>query len=153
MDIRDVRPGNTLCLRSELEGALLVLGDVHAAQGDGEILGLAAECAADVRVRVVRDLHFRSPRPMIGLPGGFVALACRAAYYEARDVAVRDATTILARLSGATEEEAYLYVTTVGNLRNGAVWSMGRTEPAWMRAMPLVVGVEVALSQSAALER
>ena len=51
------------------------------------------------------------------------------------------AKTILARIAGRTEEEAYLYVTTVGNLRNGAVWPMGRHE------MPLVVGVEVPLNE------
>jgi hypothetical protein len=58
---------------------------------------------------------------------------------------VVDAKKILARLTGCSEAEAYLYVTTVGDLRNGAVWAMGRSEPEWMKTLPLVVGVEVPL--------
>jgi amidase len=41
MDFKDIAAGNTLLLKAILEGGLLVLGDCHAAQGDGEILGLA----------------------------------------------------------------------------------------------------------------
>ena len=114
-------------------------------QGDGEVLGLAAECAAEVELWVARDELFRPERPLIAKPGSFVALACRPDYAAARDLAVQDATRTLARLTGVTEEEAYLYCTTVGDLRNGAVWSMGKLEPAWMRTLPLVVGLEVPL--------
>ena len=145
MDFKDIAAGNTLCLKADLPGALLVLGDAHAAQGDGEILGLAAECAADVTLRMTRDETFRSERPLIGKPSSFVAVACRRDYAEARDLAVRDATQVLARLAGCTEEEAYLYVTTVGDLRNGATWPMGKTESEWAARIPLVVGVEVPL--------
>jgi amidase len=138
MDFKDVAPGHALCLQAQLEGGLLVLGDVHAAQGDGEILGLAAECAADVTLRVTRDETFLSERPLVVKPQSFIALACREDYVEARDLAVKDATAVLSRLTGCTEKEAYLYVTTVGDLRNGAVWYMGHE-----RQPPLVVGVEV----------
>jgi amidase len=55
MDFRDICAGNALLLRAALPGGLLVLGDCHAAQGDGEILGLAAECAAEVTLTVTRD--------------------------------------------------------------------------------------------------
>jgi amidase len=43
MDAADVCPGNTLYLPVRVEGALLFVGDGHAAQGDGEISGVAAE--------------------------------------------------------------------------------------------------------------
>ncbi len=46
MDFKDISAGNTRLLRAELPGRLLVLGDLHAVQGDGEVLGLGAECAA-----------------------------------------------------------------------------------------------------------
>lgn len=137
MDFKDVCAGNTLLLKAELAGGLLVLGDLHAAQGDGEILGLGAECAGEVRLRITRDETFLPQRPTIVKENAFVSLACRQSYAEARDLAVDDAKKILARLAGRTEEEAYLYVTTVGDLRNGAVWAMGKHD------LPLVVGVEV----------
>jgi len=37
MDFKDVAAGNVLHLRAEKPGGLLVLGDLHAAQGDGEV--------------------------------------------------------------------------------------------------------------------
>jgi amidase len=143
MDFKDVSAGNTLLLRAQLSGGLLVLGDCHAAQGDGEILGLAAECAAEAVLRITKATTCLSERPTIVKPGSFVSIACRPDYAQARDLAVDDAKRILARLAGCTEAEAYLYVTTVGDLRNGAVWSMGKSEPAWVRTMNVVVGVEV----------
>lgn len=137
MDFKDICAGNTLLLKANLPGGLLVLGDLHAAQGDGEILGLAAECAGEVQLRITRDGTFLSDRPTVVKEHSFVSLACRQGYAEARDLAVDDAKKILARLTGCTEQEAYLYVTTVGDLRNGAVWPMGKND------IPLVVGVEV----------
>ena len=143
MDFKEITAGNTLFLKAVLPGGLLVLGDCHAAQGDGEILGLAAECAAEVQLTITRDETFLSDRPAIKTPRSFISLACRPDYAAARDLAVSDATRILSRLAGCTEGEAYLYVTTVGDLRNGAVWAMGKQEPDWARTLPLVVGVEV----------
>ncbi len=145
MDFRDIAACNTLCLRAEIEGGLLVLGDVHAYQGDGEILGLGAECAAEVTIRVTKEETFLSDRPLIKKTESFVAMASRPDYAEARDRAVADATKILSRLAGCTEQEAYLYVTTAGELRNGAVWQMGKTEPEWVKTANLTVGVEVPL--------
>lgn len=145
MDFRDVAPGNTLCLRVEREGGLLVLGDVHAVQGDGEVLGLGAECAADVTLRITKDATYLSDRPLIAKDRSFVALAARCDYAEARELTARDAARVLARLTGCAEQEAYLYVTTVGDLRNGAVWAVGRTEPSWARDLPVVLGLEVPL--------
>lgn len=148
MDFKDIAAGNTLLLRAQLPGALLVLGDCHAAQGDGEILGLAAECAAEVTLKITKDRTFLPQRPTIIKPQSFVSIACRQDYAEARDLAVDDAKQMLARTVGCSEEEAYLFVTTVGDLRNGAVWSMGKSEPAWLKTMPVVVGVEVPLNEA-----
>ena len=140
MDFKDISPGNALLLRAELPGGLLVLGDCHAAQGDGEILGLAAECAAEVTLTISREERIRCERPTIIKSGSFVSIACRKDYAEARDLAVDDAKKILPRLTGCTEKEAYLFVTTVGDLRNGANWPL---KPGSEPDLPLVVGVEV----------
>jgi amidase len=145
MDFKDVAAGNTLCLKAELEGGLLVLGDLHAAQGDGEIGGLGAECAGEVTLRITRDTAFRSDRPLVRKIGSFVCIACRYGYAEARDLAAQDAAKVLSRLCGCTEKEAFLYVTTVGDLRNGAVWALGRKKPDGTERLPAVVGLEVPL--------
>lgn len=52
MDLREVTEGNTLYLPVSVPGALLHLGDVHAAQGDGEVCGTALEMPATVTIKV-----------------------------------------------------------------------------------------------------
>src|SRR5919201_4627213 len=52
MDVADVCPGNVVRLPVWVEGAYLYTGDAHAAQGDGELCGVACEMTARVRLRV-----------------------------------------------------------------------------------------------------
>ena len=52
MDVRDICPGNTLYLPVLTRGAYLYVGDCHAAQGDGELCGVALEIAARVILRI-----------------------------------------------------------------------------------------------------
>jgi amidase len=52
VDIRAVGIGTTLLLPVNIEGALLSMGDAHAAQGEGEITGIAIEVESDVTLTV-----------------------------------------------------------------------------------------------------
>ncbi|MGH9144509.1 MAG: acetamidase/formamidase family protein [Vicinamibacterales bacterium] len=52
MDAPEARPGHTLYLPVNAPGALLYLGDGHAAQGDGEVAGTAIEVPLRVRLQV-----------------------------------------------------------------------------------------------------
>jgi acetamidase/formamidase len=52
MDAPEVSVGNTVYLPVNVAGALLFLGDGHAAMGDGEIAGTAIEVALTARVQV-----------------------------------------------------------------------------------------------------
>jgi formamidase len=52
IDIRRLVAGSTLLLPVHVPGALLSLGDVHFAQGDGEVCGTGIEIAAAVTVRL-----------------------------------------------------------------------------------------------------
>jgi amidase len=64
MDFRDIVAGTTLYLPVWVKGAYLCFGDVHAAQGDGEINGTALEVTAEVRLRleVVKGRTAQWPR-------------------------------------------------------------------------------------------
>ncbi|HEY2505792.1 MAG TPA: acetamidase/formamidase family protein [Streptosporangiaceae bacterium] len=52
IDCRELVAGSTLFLPVAVDGALLYLGDGHAAQGDGEVGGTAIECAMTTEVAV-----------------------------------------------------------------------------------------------------
>jgi len=52
MDCVETKTGTTLYFPVFVKGALFMLGDGHAAQGDGEICGTGLECSLDVTVKV-----------------------------------------------------------------------------------------------------
>jgi formamidase len=67
MDVKQIVKGTTLLLPCFVKGCLLSIGDVHFAQGDGEVSGTAIEMDATVTVKVevrkglaafVRQPHF-----------------------------------------------------------------------------------------------
>ena len=64
MDYRGIRAGTTLRFPVSEPGALFFLGDVHAAQGDGEIAGTGIETSAEVTfsVRVLKGQRQAWPR-------------------------------------------------------------------------------------------
>ncbi|HEY7143322.1 MAG TPA: acetamidase/formamidase family protein [Streptosporangiaceae bacterium] len=68
IDCRELVAGTTLYLPVTVPGALLYLGDGHAAQGDGEVGGTAIECAMTTEVvidraagRPLRTIHAETP--------------------------------------------------------------------------------------------
>jgi len=123
MDFTEVRPGNTLYLPVFREGGLLVLGDVHAAQGDGEVFGEGAETAADVTVTISVDRTYRHPRPLVETPDRLITLAGRGNLFDSISLAVEDMTRLFARLHGVSEQQAYVFCTVVGSLRLGGCLS------------------------------
>jgi acetamidase/formamidase len=64
MDTPEVRAGTTVYFPVNVPGGLLYLGDGHAAQGEGEIAGTAAEVAMNVRltVDVIKGKPITAPR-------------------------------------------------------------------------------------------
>lgn len=57
IDCKELVAGSTLFIPVTVPGAMLCLGDGHAAQGDGEVSGTAIECAmtSEVVVNVIED--------------------------------------------------------------------------------------------------
>ena len=64
MDCVETREGTTLYLPVWADGAYLAYGDIHAAQGDGELCGSALETTAEVtlRLEVIKNWPLAWPR-------------------------------------------------------------------------------------------
>ena len=109
VDLPGVTAGATLVLPVHVPGALLALGDAHAAQGDGEITGAAIEIEADV------ELSCEPAGPAIGsiaaMQGNDLTDCARAAY--------RDLLERLTRYYGIPQRAAYMLLGQVGKLRVG----------------------------------
>ena len=124
VDLPDLTGGATLVLPVHAEGALLALGDAHAAQGDGEITGAAIEIEAEAELRCVpRDAEeagftglpqlntASSIGSIAGLQGNDLTDCARAAY---RDLVLR-----LTRHYGIGQQQAYMLLGQVGRLQVG----------------------------------
>lgn len=93
MDYTGIREGTTLLFRVAVPGALFFLGDVHAAQGDGEIVGTGIEISSDVQFRAELgpDWSVHWPR---GMDQDFLFTAGNA---RPLDQATQHATTEMSR--------------------------------------------------------
>jgi acetamidase/formamidase len=90
MDAADLRPGNTVFLPVHVPGALLHVGDGHAAQGDAEVCGVAVEVPTrgTLSVQVIKGSAIRTPR--VDSPDQIMTIgsarpmedAARIAFYE-----------------------------------------------------------------------
>ena len=66
MDCVETKEGTTLYLPVWVRGGYLAFGDIHAAQGDGELCGVALETTAEVTlgVKVIKNQNWDWPRMM-----------------------------------------------------------------------------------------
>ncbi|MEX0953536.1 MAG: acetamidase/formamidase family protein, partial [Nitriliruptoraceae bacterium] len=144
LDCRDVAPGATLHLPVEVDGALLSIGDPHAAQGDGEVCGTAVEVPARARVRVTveHDTGLDAPRLLAAsrAPTGRGPDAGRhtVTFGIGPDlhVAARDATRRMIEWlgdRGVDSLDAYLLCSVAGHLRIVEVVN----EPHWVVGLDL----------------
>ena len=148
LDVRYLTVGTRLFLPVGVDGALLSVGDGHAAQGDGEVCGSAIETGMQITVRVTArpDLHVRAPQLLVPEPG----LRASGSVYVTTGVAddlrtaAQDAVRAMIEHLGATRsldpDEAYALTSIAGELRINEVVNA----PMWVvsAAMPDSIFVE-----------
>ena len=142
IDVRHLTAGATLFLPEGVEGALLSVGDGHAAQGDGEVCGCAIETGMEIALRVAvrRDMRISAPQLIAPAPKAPAAGAVRITTGVAGDLleAARDATRAMVELLSAefdlAPDEAYALTSVAADLRiheivNAPNWIVGMSLP------------------------
>jgi amidase len=116
MDTKYVCAGSTLFFPVFHPGALLVMGDCHQIQGDGELCGVAPETNAEVtlHVDVLEGKTIRRPRIMA--EHRFMAIASAETLEQAVKIATRDMIDLLVEEKGFSEDEAYLLITVKADI-------------------------------------
>ena len=92
MDFNEIVEGSTLYLPVNVPGALLYVGDGHAAQGDGELTGNALETSMDVEFTVDLKAQKHIPGPRVESASHLMAMGLAGSL----DSAFRDATSNMA---------------------------------------------------------
>jgi amidase len=142
MDVPDVKPGTTLHLPVYVKGALLYLGDCHAAQGDGELCGVAVEH----RARVTLSVDLKKGRP-IGWPrleneAFIMTLGSARPLEDAARIAYRELVYWLEAEYGFDRFEAYMLLTQVGRVRLGNMVDPNYTVGASIARRYLRAGIQ-----------
>ncbi|MHA7219841.1 acetamidase/formamidase family protein [Arthrobacter sp. MDT1-48-3] len=117
IDCRELTAGSTLFLPVTVPGALLHLGDGHAAQGDGEVGGTAIECGmtTTVTVDLVRDAPLASIHALT--PSARVTFGFDADLNRATAQALGAMLTWLQQLYGLERKAALALASSVVDLR------------------------------------
>jgi acetamidase/formamidase len=117
IDCRDLTAGATLFLPVTVPGALLHLGDGHAAQGDGEVSGTAIECPMTTEVAL--DLVTDAPVPGLHAvtPHGRITFGFDADLNAATAEALAAMVTWMQRLYDVDRGTATALASSVVNLR------------------------------------
>ncbi len=128
IDLRHLTRGTTLYLPVGVPGALVSLGDAHAAQGDGEVAISGVECAmrTTMRISVARGMHLRAPAlrrpagsltPRVDGGGWFATTGVEPDLMEAARSAVRAMIEHLVAERGLSRDDAYMFCSLAGDLK------------------------------------
>ena len=118
LDCKELVAGSTLFLPVPVTGALFSLGDGHAAQGDGEVSGVAIECPMD-RVDLTFDLRddFDIGTPVAHTPAGWVTMGLGDTLDDAAYAALEAMFALLGRLHGLSRRDAVALASVTVDLR------------------------------------
>jgi len=120
MDCKLISAGHTLYLPVQVPGALLALGDLHAAMGDGEVSVCGLEVAGEVRVRlrVIKPEAGKVwPLPLLSTPSHAYTLGSAVQLDEAALLASRQMVDLLTRHGRMSEVDAVNLMSIAGNLQ------------------------------------
>ncbi|MGE0785012.1 MAG: acetamidase/formamidase family protein [Sandaracinaceae bacterium] len=120
MDLRELEPGGgQLLLPVQVPGALLFVGDLHAAMGTGEPTHVALEAPgrATVRIELVKHASLSFPRLREDEQTLFMGVAD--SYDEAKALAMDQVFAYLTNELGLTPFDAYAYASARVSLRLG----------------------------------
>ncbi len=117
LDTKEVKPGNSIHLPVFCPGALLGMGDVHAAMGDGELGGTGIEASAEVRFRVHLHKQANIPGPRVVSPQGVYLIHSASTLNRAIDAACKDAVDYVIAVAGLPADQAAMLVSACCDLQ------------------------------------
>ena len=147
IDTRDITVGSRILLPVQVPGGRIMVGDPHAAQGDGEVCGAAIEASLSGALRVTLHKGLTLPAPQFQTPGPLRSGIEDAGYYATMGVApdlmrasqdaVRAMIEHLGRTYGIEPLDAYVLASVVVDLKISEVVD----QPNWVVSAYLPLSV------------
>ncbi len=116
IDSRAIISGSTVYLPVNVPGALLQIGDLHGAMGDGELDGAALECSGSATVTVDLIKNFHLDRPVIETTDRWYTVAARDSFEEALKVAMLDMQRLMKEPYGWDDTDIDIYLSIDGHV-------------------------------------
>jgi amidase len=117
MDFNEIVEGSTVYLQARVPGALVYVGDGHAAMGDGELNGNGLETSMDVEFRVEVIPHRATPSPRVETDGQIMAMGYEGSLDEALKTATFNMQRWLVSDYALTPSEAAQVLGTAAQIR------------------------------------
>jgi amidase len=117
MDTRLIGEGAVVYLPVAAPGALLAVGDLHAAMGDGEICGTGVEVAGSVTLQVDVRRDLRLANPVVETAALVATIASAETLDEAAELATRDMADLLVDRLGLSAAAASMLMSAAGHLQ------------------------------------
>jgi acetamidase/formamidase len=117
LDNKELVAGTTLYIPIFVKGALLQLGDGHAAQGDGEVdqTGLETNLKGRIQVVVRKDMKLEWPRAET--PTHWITMGTDTSLVVATKTAIREMVVFLQQTQGISQTDAYKAASMAADLR------------------------------------
>jgi len=117
LDNKELVAGTTLFIPVHVPGALLEVGDGHAAQGDGEvdITALETSLTGTFEIIVRKDLKLTWPRGET--PTHYIAMGTDKDLVTATKTALREAIDFLVTIKGLSKDDAYMLTSVACDVR------------------------------------
>ena len=117
LDNKDLVEGTTLFMPVHVAGALLSIGDGHAAQGDGEVTGTAIEASLYGTIEVILHKDRTLQWPRAETPTHYISMGLDPDLDEAARMATREMVRFLVEDKGMEPGDAYILCSVALNLR------------------------------------
>ncbi|QKE76021.1 acetamidase/formamidase family protein (plasmid) [Arthrobacter citreus] len=117
MDTKVITEGSTLYLPVNVPGALLALGDLHAAMGDGEVSVCGVEVAGEVTVTVNVIKGKQWIVPIVKTEHALYTIASEKSLDDATIAATKNMVAFLEEETGMTKHDATFLLSIGGNLQ------------------------------------
>jgi acetamidase/formamidase len=117
LDNKELVAGTTLYIPVFVKGALLEIGDGHAAQGDGEVDQTAVETNLHGRLQLIVRKDMKLDWPRAETPTHWITMGTDTSLTVATRTAIREMVKFLEETRGLSETQAYQAASMAADLR------------------------------------